>query len=166
MENFNIEEELLCMKSELWNYARNLVWDRDKAEDLLQETVLKILCNADKFCCGTDFRKWARCIMRNAFLNSVTRVNPVVYIDGTSFSGFSVGSSAHEQCSDVEMDVQGIYDAINSLPSSRCKVVSLHIMGYKYDEIASILQIPTGTVKSRINTSRLELRESLKDYLD
>jgi RNA polymerase sigma-70 factor (ECF subfamily) len=102
--------------------------------------------------------------MRNTFLNSVHRANPIVYLDDMSYNGSFAASMVSQQSSDRNLDLQDIYNAIDSLPASRSEVVYLLILGHKYDEIANILDIPTGTVKSRINASRNELRKILEDY--
>lgn len=160
----NVEKELLSIRGELRGYARYLVWDHDKADDLLQDTALKILTNAETFSPGTNFKGWTFAIMRNTFLNSVHRANPIVYLDDMSYNGSFAASMVSQQSSDRNLDLQDIYNAIDSLPASRSEVVYLLILGHKYDEIANILDIPTGTVKSRINASRNELRKILEDY--
>ena len=156
----NIVDELLAMETELLIYARRLTKSYDRACDLLQETNLKILLSFGKFKEGTDFKSWAKKVMYNSFLNNIEREDKFTPV--CNYSCFyhlpgrndSLGGSSD------------IYYAVECLPDDCRKVIRLLMTGHKYDEIAIILNLPTGTVKSRIFNSRAKLRMELKDYLD
>lgn len=70
MRGFDFDEALVALQNELHCFAYKLTADKDEAEDLLQETMLKALDNKDKFNPGTNFKSWMYTIMRNAFINN------------------------------------------------------------------------------------------------
>ena len=163
-KTMEIEEELLATKAELLAYARHLTKNEERARDLMQETVLKILVGRDKFEKGTSFRNWARKVMYNTFLNNIVREEKVFAVDNYS--------SVHHDImympgrNEIPGGAHDIYKVVNHLPDGCDRMIKLLITGHKYSEIAMILDIPIGTVKSRIFASRAILREELKDYLE
>ena len=70
MRGFDFDKALVALQNELHCFAYKLTADKDEAEDLLQETMLRTLDNKDKFDSGTNFKGWMYTIMRNAFINN------------------------------------------------------------------------------------------------
>ena len=70
MENKILESKLISLQSNMMNFAMMLTSNRDDAEDLLQDTTLKVLDNAEKFAENTNFKGWVFTIMRNIFINN------------------------------------------------------------------------------------------------
>lgn len=163
MEKRELERLLLAAMGNLYQYAYKLTRDYDRANDLLQETFLKVLYNADRFKDDGKFMNWAYTIMHNAFINNCKReeqCNAIAeeLLSPTTYT--AKGDSA------TEMEVNDIYCAIDGLPGTSGKVMRLLISGHKYIEIAVRMEIPIGTVKTRINISRSILKQRLKDYLN
>ena len=159
--NENIVAELLALEPELMRYARSLTRDYDRANDLLQETNLKVLLHHDsKYKSGNKFKNWTMKIMRNSFLNTIEREEKFTPVCNYDCFYNLPGRNDLAGCS------KDIYYAVECLPLEHRKVIKLLMTGHKYDEIAIILNLPAGTVKSRIFYSRALLKTELKDYLD
>ena len=132
------------------------------ADDLAQETLCRIYANRDKFNNARDFKPWALTIMTNIVKTQHARNErvPFVGID----DDFDTSSPIR---ADSRTNYNDILEAIHR--SSRVSVgvecVMLYAEGYSYDEIADIVGINAGTVKSRIAAGRLAIRESLEGYL-
>ena len=162
MEKHEIEKLLLAEMGELYQFAYKLTHDYDRANDLLQETFLRVLKNADKFEDDGRFMSWVFVIMRHTFLNNCKREELWVAAEESLHS--TAFTTKNESSSGTEVD--DIYCAIDELPGNAGKVMRLLISGHKYVEIAVRMEIPIGTVKTRINISRSILKQRLKDYLN
>jgi RNA polymerase sigma-70 factor (ECF subfamily) len=151
-------KEIESIQAELLRFAYRLTANKEDASDLLQETSLKMLCNEDKYQPETNFRAWAYTIMRNIFINEYRKMicykTDVLNID------------VYDRCSDTETtcDLKDIYHVINALPKEYKTPFSMYVSGFRYYEIAKKLEIPLGTVKSRIFFARHKLRQDLKDF--
>ena len=138
-------------------YALSLTGDSGRAADLLQETSVKVLCNAGSFVYNGNFNGWVATIMYNIFINERIRSSRSVSVcDGAIFDG---------KYSDSYVGSHEILRVINSLPIEYCLPFSMYAEGYKYHEISAALDIPIGTVKSRIHTARVKLQLILRDYI-
>ena len=153
-----INEKLISNLHNLKIYAFKLTGDASRADDLLQETSMRVMCNADSFVYNSNFKGWASTIMHNVFINERARAarcvttSDDIFFDGEYF--------------DYNVDTDGIMGAINTLSVEHRKVFLMFADGYKYAEISEELDIPPGTVKSRIHKARIILRELLKDYME
>ena len=159
-----IEKELLGIKAELMLYAKFLTHDRERANDLMQDTVLKILTKCELFEEGTNFRSWARRIMHNIYIDSLSREGRIFTVEDYCELHRNYSTWNDEAC--IACETADIYNAVNSLSKEHSEPITFYMNGLKYDEIAVELDIPIGTVKSRIHFSKAELRKALKDYLD
>ena len=164
MNKTDIAVLLLAARERLESYAYNLAWSNERAEDLLQETMFKILCNADKFENDGKFIYWAKTIMRNTFINNAKHELHCKAVD----EFYYYPTATNSECSyyDTEIDVDDIYKAIDDLPGNAPTVMRMFITGHRYIDISAELEIPLGTVKTRINQSRAILKEILKDFLN
>lgn len=138
-------------------YAIKLTGDECRADDLLQETSVKVLCNAARYTININFNGWAATIMYNLFVNERLRAEHNIAIADEQFF--------NDEYIDSVVSVSEILFAINSLPDDYAKAFSLYAEGYKYHEIAERLNIPLGTVKSRIHSARIRLQYLLRDYV-
>ncbi len=166
MDTVNFKRELLEAQSELQRFAYKLTNDKEEANDLLQETSLKALVNIDKYEPDTNFKGWLFTIMRNIFINNYRKVlREQTFVD-TSENLFHLNQVKENEDYIVEndYDLKEIEKAINSLSNEMRIPFVMHIKGYKYREIADKLDLPIGTVKSRIFFSRRILQEELKDF--
>lgn len=153
----------MALYAKLWKHAYSITRDNDRADDLVQETALKILTNRDKFKCGTNFCGWAQKIMLNSYINSMNREKRVLAVG--ELSNLSGCNASFARSSHVN-EYNDICNAVNSLPKGRRETMTLLIHGHKYNEIAFVMNVPLGTVKSRINNSRIFLKAVLKDYVN
>ncbi|MBR5477116.1 MAG: RNA polymerase sigma factor [Bacteroidaceae bacterium] len=166
METTDIEKKLLALYGNLWRYAYSLTHDSDRANDLMQETALKVLVGKKKFRNGIDFEKWVRVIMRNSHINSANREKRMFAVGELDSLG-SIDDAQQAPARNMPTnDYNDICNAVNSLPAGRRETMTMLIHGHKYNEIAFVMNVPIGTVKSRINYSRVVLKEILKDYIN
>ena len=154
------------MQGNLLSFALKLTADRDEAHDLVQDTTLKALRNEEKYVENTNFKGWMLTIMRNIFINNyrkTARENTMVdssedlfHLNLCQDSGLESPDGAYA-CNEISAII-GRFSAEYRQP------FSMHVAGYKYEEIAEKLDMPLGTVKSRIFFARKKLQEILSDY--
>ena len=166
MDVNNVTEKLVGMQKRLFNFAYSLTMNRDDAQDLLQSTSLKVLNNQEKFVNNDNFSGWIFTIMRNIFINDYhSSSNKYTVFDneeGTIMNRYA--SNPGEETPDSTYTVKEINQAIKSLAEEYRIPFSLYLSGYKYQEIADRMNLPIGTVKSRIYASRQQLQSKLRDY--
>lgn len=162
------ERELLPHLDALYSFARRLTRDPNNAEDLVSEAVLYALDRWESYELGTNARAWLLTILYHAFVNRWRVARREVRLP-------------EDHVGDVPFDVVGerdpegrFYDsflddeitrAIESLPEEyRVAVVLSDVNGLRYAEIAAVLNVPEGTVKSRLFRGRRMLRTTLVRY--
>ena len=160
------EDRLIDLQNNMLNFALTLTSNREEAKDLLQETTLRTLDNKEKYYENVNFKGWVFTIMHNIFVNNYRRVvRSQTMIDQTENlyhlnlpqdSGFDTPEGAYT--------VSEIVKVINSFVDEYKVPFTMHVSGYKYEEIAQQLGLPIGTVKSRIFFARKRLQELLNDY--
>ena len=166
--NDSFEEELLKIQDALHRYAYMLTKDRENANDLTQDTMVKILDNRGKYISENNFNGWAYTIMKNIFLNNYhrnCRINSLVESYNEPYSlnlPYESGFVAQER----NYTLKDINQTIASLPNEYRIPFSMYTIGYKYEEIATQMHIPLGTIKSRIYYTRKKLQILLEDYRD
>ena len=165
MANVKFQTNLMNLQSNMLNFAYMLTNNRDDAYDLLQDTTLKALDNEEKFTEGTNFKGWVFTIMRNIFINNYRRgVRNATVVDTTdNLYLLNLGTGVAESPEDSYSAAE-ITKAINEFSDEYRVPFSMHIAGYKYNEIAEHIGLPLGTVKSRIFFARKRLQNLLKDY--
>ncbi len=148
------------------NFAYMLTSNRDDAYDLLQDTTLKALDNEDKFTEGTNFKGWVFTIMRNIFINNYRRgARQATVVDTTeNLYLLNIAQDSGMETPEGSYSVSEISDSISDLPEEFRIPFSMHVAGYKYNEIAEHMQLPLGTVKSRIFFARKKLQQRFADY--
>lgn len=167
MSSFDIKRNLIGLQSNLKNFALSLTYNEMDAEDLLQDTTLKILKNKDKFVDNVNFKGWVFTVMRNIFINNYHKVvkSQSVIDDSIDLSNVKLTNDGGEFTPQGTMDIKDIRKAIASLSPVLKESLGLYVKGYKYNEIAEMLDVPIGTVKSRIFLARKELQKDLKDFI-
>ena len=153
-------------ESNLYGFAYSLAPDKSEARDLVQETYLKALTYRDKFRPHTNFKAWLFTIMKNTFINQYRRKKYISTVfddtDESYLINKSIGPKSQTPQSYLE---QGeIEKCIESLPAELFKPFQMYQQGFRYKEIAENMQIPIGTVKSRIFLARKKLVAMLADY--
>ncbi len=165
MTTMQFQEKVLDLQANMFNFALMLTANREEAEDLLQDTTLKVLDNQDKYVSNVNFKGWVLTIMRNIFINNYRKVvRSQTVVDQTEdLYHLNLSQDSGFDTPDGAMTVKEINGAINALSSELKTPFSMFIAGYKYNEIADKLELPLGTVKSRIFFARQELQKNLKD---
>jgi RNA polymerase sigma-70 factor (ECF subfamily) len=160
----NIEQQLEQFSSYLRGFAFKLTKDVEDANDLYQDTMVKILANQDKFHIGTNFRAWSSTIMRNVFINAYRKRKITNTIFDSTDNNFYIDSGSHAVLNKGEsnLSMEELMSAVNALKEELSTPFMMSYYGYKYDEIAESLQLPLGTVKSRIFFARKELQEHVR----
>lgn len=158
---------LMELQNNMLNFAFKLTYDRDDAYDLLQDTMLKVLDNQDKYVENTNFKGWVFTIMRNIFINNYRRaVLSNTVIDTTdNLYHLSLPQDSGFETPEGAFGVNEISDAIAEFPEKYRVPFSMHVAGYKYNEIAEKSGLPIGTVKSRIFFARRCLQARFADYV-
>ena len=167
MRGFDFDKALVALQNELHCFAYKLTADKDEAEDLLQETMLRTLDNKDKFDSGTNFKGWMYTIMRNIFINNYRKVvRYQTFIDQTdNLYHLNLPQDAGFESTERTYDLKEMHRIVNALPRDYKVPFSMHVSGFKYREIAERLGLPLGTVKSRIFFTRQKLQDELKDFI-
>lgn len=139
-------------------FAQFLARDRALADDLVQETVLRALCNVDKFVPGTNLRAWLSTILRNQFYNELrSRSRMAAYAGIPRPTGQNCDQESH-------LEIRDFMRAYRSLPAMQREALSLvGANGYSYEEAAQIAGCAQGTVKSRVSRGRAELARLLDE---
>ncbi len=166
MNQCQFTSNLLELKSNLQFYALSLTSASDRADDLLQDTLLKALLFKDKFKADTNFKAWVYTIMKNTYINNYRRkvIKRNIFEESPNdlrllFSEDNVFPSPESYYNTSE-----IKQAINALNDDFRIPFNLFLEGYQYKEIAERMALPLGTVKSRIFFSRKKLARSLSGY--
>ena len=162
----NFESKLIALQNNMLNFAYQLTANRDDAYDLLQDTTLKALDNEDKYVDNVNFKGWVFTIMRNIFINNYRKgVRSATVIDQTEdLYHLNLPQESGLDTPDGSIAAKEITSAIDSFSDEFRIPFSMHVAGYKYNEIAEEMGLPLGTVKSRIFFARQRLQEILKDY--
>ncbi|MDE6257868.1 MAG: sigma-70 family RNA polymerase sigma factor [Muribaculaceae bacterium] len=160
------KDRVIGLQSNLMSFAYQLTSNREQAEDLLQDTTLKALSNEDKYVDNVNFKGWIFTIMRNIFINNYRQnVRQATVIDKTEdLYHLNISQDSGINTPEGSYAVKEISVVLNSFSDDYRIPFNMFVAGYKYNEIADKLNLPLGTVKSRIFFARKKLREELKDY--
>ncbi len=162
----SFKSALLGIQGNLLSFAMKLTLNSDEAHDLVQDTTLKALNNEEKFVDNANFKGWMMTIMRNIFINNYrksARENTIIDTSEDLYR-LNVPQDSGMETPDNAYSVSEISSIIAGFPEDFRQPFTMHVAGYKYEEISEKLSMPLGTVKSRIFFTRKRLREILKDY--
>lgn len=157
----------------MYNFAYRLTMDGDDAKDLLQDTYLKAYRFIDSFQQGTNAKAWLFRILKNSFINDYRKKSKEPSkVDYQEVESYYNSEEVDRQITpdlrvEALQDMIGdeISDALNSLDVDFKTVIILaDLEEFKYDEMAKILDIPIGTVRSRLHRARNLLKEKLSEY--
>lgn len=170
-EIFN--QEFLPHINSMYNFGYRLTFDEDDAKDLVQDTFLKAYRFIDSFQQGTNAKAWLFRILKNSFINDFRKKSKepskIDYQEVESY--YNSGDVDRPITTDLRVETvqdmigDEISNALNSLDVDfRTVIILCDLEGFKYDEMAKILDIPIGTVRSRLHRARNLLKEKLKNY--
>jgi RNA polymerase sigma-70 factor, ECF subfamily len=166
------ENEVIPLLNSLYWTAWRLTRSHPDAEDLVQETLLRAYAGYASFRPGSNMKAWLSRIMRNQWINSYRRSQrrPIETLEDWFDDGSAAGReavkaveqrSAEEHVLD-QIPEGRVSDALASMPNGlRIVLYYAHVEGYSYREIADFLDIPYGTVMSRLHRARHRLRDHL-----
>lgn len=166
MNALGINKHLLDVQGDLFRFACRLTRNRDDASDLLQDTSLKVLDNFDKFADETNFKAWAYTLMRNIFINNYRKaIREQTYVDQSeNLFYLNIPQNSGLDTPEGAFAIAEISKAINGFNKEYRQPFAMHVAGFKYETIAEEMNLPLGTVKSRIFFARKRLQNVLKDY--
>jgi|TARA_R110000737_G_scaffold350141_2_gene388274 RNA polymerase sigma factor (sigma-70 family) len=169
------EEELFPHMDALKTFAYHLSYNEEDANDLVQETYMKAHRFIDKYDQGTNAKAWLFKILKNAYINEYRkkskRPQKVDFEDIVSYQNSDSASSSKylDLRQEIFENMMGdeVTIAINSLPIDfRTVILLCDIEGFTYEEISKIIDVPIGTVRSRLFRARNMLKEKLKAYAE
>lgn len=166
MDKIQFQQRLLGLQEHMMSFAIKLTANRDDALDLIQDTTLKVLDNQEKFVDNVNFAGWVMTVMRNIFINNyhkIVRVQTMVDQNADLYN-LNIINDSISGSPDKVYQMQEITKAIAELNDDIKIPFTLFLNGYKYHEITQKLNIPLGTIKSRIFFARKELQNKLKDF--
>jgi RNA polymerase sigma factor (sigma-70 family) len=168
MENIAFMEKVGTYQSSLRSYAIHFTQNTEDANDLIQETLYKALKYSNLYQDGTNLKAWLFTILRNTFINNYRRnikKRSLIHTSDDIHSSQLLKSSMRNEGEKTFL-VNDIFKALNKLEPAYRVPFMRFFEGYKYYEIADELNIPIGTVKTRIHVARKVLKKALKMYTD
>ncbi len=169
----DFQREAIPHMNAVFNFALRMTGDEDDANDLVQETFMKAFRFFDKFEKGTNCKAWLFRILKNSYINdyrkAVREPNKVDYEDIQNFyenvKADEVDSKHYEQDAFTNLLDDEITKVLTALPEDfRTVIILSDIEGFTYEEIADFVDIPVGTVRSRLHRARKMLYSQLYDY--
>lgn len=155
------KEEMISHLPALRAFAISLTRSRARADDAVQETVLRALTHADQFERGTNMRAWLFTILRNAFYSDRRKRGREVGYPGGIWSAQLAVKPDH----DGYLQIRDFLRAFERLPDEQREVLILiGASGFSYEKAAEVTGVPVGTVKSRLNRARARLASDLDFY--
>lgn len=154
------QQQVIQHQTYLSHLAKRFTKSTADAEDLVQETIIRLLQSEDKFQAGSNFKAWSGIILRNTFINNyrktetrAPRMNDLRKINAAKTS--ENDGTIYIALEELECTIESLSDTIK-IP------FLLFYQGYSYEEIAQHFDVPLGTIKSRIFLARQALKEKLR----
>lgn len=164
MESFDFEQELITLQGKLRNYAYLLFPQKEDAEDLLQETLLKALENRERYNENMNFKGWLYTIMHNTFVNICKSKKYCLFLSMSDGNLDADIARTMEDFATDELSFEEVAQIVDELPENLRVVLSMRLKGFKYFEIAAHTGMPLGLVKSRIFYGKKRLKEILSSF--
>ncbi|MEM8524235.1 MAG: RNA polymerase sigma factor [Bacteroidota bacterium] len=160
MSTLEFDTKFDQMSTLLHSFAYNLTKNQEDAKDLYQETAFRAMTNREKFRPGTNFKAWLFTIMKNIFINNYRKKVKANTIMDSTDNMYYINSGKNSIRNEGESNImmKELNKMIEGLDDSIRIPFLMHYRGYKYQEIADHLELPLGTVKSRIFFARKELK--------
>jgi RNA polymerase sigma factor (sigma-70 family) len=172
-KNDIFNNEFLPHINSMYNFGYRLTFDQDDAKDLVQDTYLKAYRFIESFQKGTNAKAWLFRILKNSFINDYRKkTKEPSKVDYQEVEAYYNSEDVDRQIT-PDLRVESLKDmigdeisnALNSLDVDfRTVIILCDLEGFKYEEMAKILDIPIGTVRSRLHRARNLLKEKLSEY--
>ncbi|HKK45510.1 MAG TPA: sigma-70 family RNA polymerase sigma factor [Balneolaceae bacterium] len=169
----DFEEEIIPHLDAMYNFALRLTSDPSDAEDLVQDTIVKAYRFFSSYEKGTNAKAWLFRILKNSYINNYRKKskqpNQVDYDEVSTF--YETIRAERTDTSDLEDKMfrdlidDDISNALEELPEDfRTVVLLCDVEGFTYEEIANMLDVPIGTIRSRLHRGRNLLKAQLMEY--
>lgn len=164
MTTIEFTKQLDQFQSFLYNFALRLTHNQEKAKDLVQDTSLRAFRYKEKFQVGTNFKGWISTIMRNTFINQYRKEKKRRHVSEPveSFAYALEGKIITPNQGESNLRMQELTGMFENMSDLYSVPFLLYYQGYEYKEIADELELPIGTVKSRIHTARNKMKEKIQ----
>ncbi|MFN7222481.1 MAG: RNA polymerase sigma factor [Paracoccaceae bacterium] len=160
-----IRSEMITLLPRLRAFARSLTGAADQADDLVQVTVEKALRNLDGYAIGTRLDSWLFRIMRNAWIDMIRARKATQPLD--DIMAETLAGDDGRTVTEARLHLKDVHRAMATLPEDQRSVLMLVcVEGLSYREVAQALEIPEGTVMSRLSRARLALARYLNKTPD
>jgi RNA polymerase sigma factor (sigma-70 family) len=168
MKNLDINVQICDHKNALQAFALKYTQDIDDANDLVQDTLLKAFRYSGLFKQGTNLRGWLFTILKNTYINEYRRIKRKenVIVQTEEISNQNLSNNAESNTCNSKFVTDDINKILSKLQPEYYIPFVKYFEGYKYQEIAEMLDIPIGTVKTRIHLARQILKSRLKVYAE
>jgi RNA polymerase sigma-70 factor (ECF subfamily) len=151
-------ELLIAALPHLRAYARSLTGSADQADDLVQDTAVRLLCAHNQYRAGTNFRGWAIATLRNRFIDLRRRAR----FHGGSIDDVDAALFAHQPSQETVVYFEQTAREFWRLSRAHREIITIiGINGLSYEEAAKLLDRPIGTVRSRLARARAELQGAI-----
>lgn len=164
MSTIDFTEQLNGLQLFLYNFALRLTKNQEAAKDLVQETSMKAFRYKEKFQVGTNFKGWIATIMRNTFITNYRKKqkNRTVSEPVEELAYGLESTTILSNQAEVNLRLQELMKMFDEISDLYTVPFLLHYRGYEYQEIAEQLQLPIGTIKSRIFTARQKMKDLIE----
>ncbi len=164
-ENFNAE--IKKIESVMNGFAMKLTRNKENAKDLIQETLMRSFASRDRFKEGTNFKAWITTIMYNSYINHYRRAKTKnAVIKPIEDLSYLPGNTSKEMSGEKIILLKELKGMVNNLSDTYKIPFEMFTEGYHYNEIAEKMQLPMGTVKSRIFYARKKLSDMVSSRYD
>lgn len=162
MEQTYMTKAIIEIYPDLQRFAFKLTANRVSADNLVQNSILKALNNADRYVRQENFKGWMYTIMYNIFVNNYRRSQREILLFDSDFTDYiNQVQIVQEELIGNAYDRELMYKMVNNLPEKIKKPFELSVIGLKYTEIDE--RLPMGTIKSRLHFARKKLQDDLRE---
>lgn len=160
MTNQQFTSEISKLENLLFSFALRLTRSQPDAQDLMQETAIRAFRYKDKFKVGTNFKGWVSTIMRNTYINQYRKAKKRKHVSQPieNFTFALENRNAVANAGEQEMRMKELKRMMDSIGEIYRVPFLMFYQGYEYKEIAEHMEIPIGTVKSRIFLARQKMK--------
>lgn len=168
MQNLQFVQEFNSHTNYLRNFAMKLTRDKNAADDLFQETALRAFRHQTQYINNTNLKAWLSTIMKNSFINLYRKQKRRNEIQDTTSEDFylNLSNDTINNYGEMNINIQEISKIIDSLKDGYRIPFLMAYQGYQYEEIQEKMDLPMGTIKSRIHHARRILKKEIREAYD
>ena len=165
MASLQFSKEFNMHSNYLQGFAMKLTSDKSAADDLFQETAFKAFKHQDKYRAHTNLKGWLTTIMKNSFINQYRKHKRRNLVLDETKEDFYINSSKEviSNTGEMNVNIEEITKAIDNLEEGYRIPFLMSYQGYKYHEIQKAMNLPLGTIKSRIHIARRILKSKIEN---